>query len=528
MMYMAPANCYPQRSFGLLPHPRQRTFRGSAEHSFVLLLIPLLTTSLLALDGTLAATPLPSPLPRSPPPPPRSPLPPPRSPPLPRPPPLRPPLPFPQSTIAAATLSINIQGKLQYRPTKPVGKWMLTSVNGSSISYTLPSQPVDAISGQQISPGRGISLTCFLPNASTTRCSNITDVQTYQAALPAPNTNVTSRVLVMVVSLSNSSECNIRGGANVTKVKDAFLLPNGYADFFGNCSYGKMVLDRQALTVVSTVVPCTAAIAQCNEDAIAAAAKLQVASTGVQIGSYTHFLYVIPDGLVMTCGWVGLGELPGTQSWFSPDSMGIFSKGTVMQEILHNFGLFHGYKDGMEYEDYSTAMGFGDSCPSAPELWRLGWATPLVQLNSSSFPLATYNTFTLPATFLGPTGVMIKIQPDWLDTFYRKNLYLALRVKAAGDRDLLEQFNGKLNIHELDSTIDNSFSAAGNPTVSIIGTLAPGSSVAYFNYKLQLLVGGEIMCSYCTGQWQIDYPCSAQRPTPTITKRTSVDIVNIL
>ncbi|GIL54723.1 hypothetical protein Vafri_10439 [Volvox africanus] len=473
---MAPEDCRPRWSFGLVSCPRQRLLRTS-EHSFALLMIPLVATALLALDGVLAAPPPPRPSP--------SPRPPPS--PLARPPPLR--APIPQPTIAAV-LRINLQGKLQYRPTKPIGKWMLTSTNGSSSTYTLPNRPVDVLSGQELPPGRGIIfLTCFLPNASSTTCSNITNARMVQAAMPTQTTNITLSMLVMVVSLSNSSECDSRGGASVTDVQNAFLQPNGYADYFYNCSYGKMVFDRQIFKVVSTVVPCSVAIVKCSEDAIATAAQLQLPAAGIKVGSYSHVLYVLPNGLATTCGWVGLGELPGSQSWFTSDTSGIFSKGTVMQEILHNFGLYHGWKDGVEYEDSSTAMGFGDSCPSAPELWRLGWATPLAQLNSSSFALATYRTFTMPATYLGGlTGVMIKIQPDWLD-FYTKNLYLALRVKAAGDKDLLADFDGKLNIHELQSTIDNSFLAAGDPMVSLLGALAPGSSVTYFNYKLQLLVG---------------------------------------
>ncbi|GIL67487.1 hypothetical protein Vafri_20883, partial [Volvox africanus] len=156
-----------------------------------------------------------------------------------------------------------------------------------------------------------------------------------------------------------------------------------------------------------------------------------------------QILYVFPDHQIIrtSCRISGIAETPGTQSWYLPQDTGIFSKGTVMQEMLHNFGLYHGWRNKEEYADFSTAMGRGTSCPSAPELWRLGWATPLAQLNSSTFPVATYMNFTLPATYLGPTGAMIKIQPDWLDTKYTKNLYLALRVKAAGDRELLEEFN---------------------------------------------------------------------------------------
>ncbi|GIL68365.1 hypothetical protein Vafri_21668 [Volvox africanus] len=498
---MAPANCDSRWTFGLLPYPWQRRFQR-----FLLLLLPLVATSLLAWDGASVATP-PSPVPQSPPALTLT-----AGPLLLRPPPLQP-------TIATSVLRIYIQGKLQYRPTKPIGTWVLTSINGSSGSFTLPNQPVDVLSGQEIFPGWGVSLTCFLPNTSTTSCSNITNARIIQAVRLAQATNITLSMLVMVLSLSNSSECNSRGGANVTQVRNAFLVRNNYADFFRNCSYGMMVLDKEKLTVVSTVMPCSAEIINCNVDAIANnAAKFQLIA-GIQVTSYSHFVYVLPDNL--TCGWGGLGDLPGTQSWFTADKSGIFSKGTVMQEILHNFGLYHSWKDWVEYDDYSTAMGSGDSCPSAPELWRLGWATPLAQLNSSSFPLATYKNFTLPATYLSPRGVMIKIQPDWLGELYTKNMYLALRVKMAGDRDLIEQFNGKLNIHELNKSIDNSFLAERDPKISFMGALDPGSSVIRFDYKLHLLVGvfdSKIstiivtLCRFVTGPNE----CTADAPSTSL------------
>ncbi|GIL64187.1 hypothetical protein Vafri_18164 [Volvox africanus] len=202
---------------------------------------------------------------------------------------------------------------------------------------------------------------------------------------------------------------------------------------------------------------------------------------------------------------------------------GIFSKGVVIQEILHNFGLYHGWKDGVEYNDFSTAMGRGNSCPSAPELWRLGWATPLAQLNSSSFPMATYINFNLSATYLGPKGVMIKIQPDWLGELYKMNMYLSLRVKTAGDRDLVEQFNGKLNIHELNKYIDNSIFPEGDPKVSFTGAYDPGSSVTFFNYKLHLLVGAfdsknstiiVTLCRFVTGLNECTADARLMPPSP--------------
>ncbi|GIL56048.1 hypothetical protein Vafri_11503, partial [Volvox africanus] len=233
---MAPANYYARWGFELLPYPWQRPIRAS-EHSLALFLVPLLATSLLlALDSASAANTSPIPQQSS----------------LPTSQPMLRPTP-PQPSVSAAVLSTSIQGTLQYRPIMPSGQWiLLTSANnGSSISYTLPYQPIDALSSRAIPQGRVVSLTCFLPNSSTTTCSNITNSKIYSFPyLDSPANNVTLRVLVVVVSMSNNSvRCRSQGGADVTQVRSAFLGPNSYADFFMNCSYRRMVFDRQAFTV---------------------------------------------------------------------------------------------------------------------------------------------------------------------------------------------------------------------------------------------------------------------------------------
>ncbi|GIL67517.1 hypothetical protein Vafri_20849 [Volvox africanus] len=176
-MMALPTNCYTRsrRTFGLLPYPWQRQFSVS-DHTFGLFLVPFL----LALDGAFAASP-----------------------------PLKP-------SNEGAVQSIFMAGKLQYRTTWPKGTWLLTSINGTNSSYTLPYQPIDVTSGSQIAPGRAILLTCFLPNNTTTKCSNITNAKTYLAPAFIPSANVILRVLVMVVSLTRSRECNGRGGASVS------------------------------------------------------------------------------------------------------------------------------------------------------------------------------------------------------------------------------------------------------------------------------------------------------------------------
>ncbi|GIL54687.1 hypothetical protein Vafri_10423 [Volvox africanus] len=379
---------------------------------------------------------------------------------------------------------VTLQGQLQYRTTRPTGSWMLSF--NISVIYKLPRQPVDSDSGLPIPPGSGVLLNCVLDGSTT--CTDIF-AERITSAAPVSATNVTLPLLVMVITLNKSDSCEGKPGASVSDVENAFLRTGGYADFMDKCSYGKMTIDRDALTVVPIVIPCARVIVTCNEDAIATAARRRLPKALLSQAANLRLAYVLPAALAPTCGWVGIAELPGTQSWFSAESFGIFSKGTVMQQLLVNFGLYPSYRDGIPYDDSSTAMGSGDSCPSAPELWRLGWATPLAQLSSTRFASRVYRIFTLPATYLGPTGVLIKIQPDWLGTAYTKNLYLGLRIKAGGDTDLLEEFNKKVNLHEVAKDIDNDFKASGDTQVSLMGLVAPGSSITLFNYRLHIMTG---------------------------------------
>ncbi|GIL54686.1 hypothetical protein Vafri_10420, partial [Volvox africanus] len=389
----------------------------------------------------------------------------------------------------SSPVEITLVGRLLFRTLRPTVKWMV-EVSSDLDMYTLPYRPIDRELNTPLEASSIVSMTCVLPSAGARVCTSISDAHILGAPAPVPATNQNLKLLVMVISFNASASCSAHPGPNHTLVKEAFLRPGGYADFFASCSYGKMTFNRIMLTVVPITIPCDQTIYNtCNEDALALVARKRL-PPGVFDYMYTHFMYVLPRDMSPICGWVGIGELPGTQSWCTGDPTGVFSKGTVMQQIVGNFGIYPSYRDGVPYDDSSTAMGSGDSCPSAPELWRLGWATPLAQLNSTSFPQFIFQTFTLPATYVGADNAMIKIQPDWLGAAYVKNLYLALRIKADGDVALLDQYNKKLNIHEVKSAIDNDFNAAGDAVASLYSVLEPVTSVTLFNYRLHILTQG--------------------------------------
>ncbi len=72
-------------------------------------------------------------------------------------------------------------------------------------------------------------------------------------------------------------------------------------------------------------------------------------------------------------------------------------------------------------------------------------------------------------------------------------MYLALRAKEGGDKDLEAQFDRKVNVHELNKNIDNNFLAAGDPKVTIIGTISSSSTLDLSAYKLAIRTGGETL-----------------------------------
>jgi hypothetical protein len=126
-------------------------------------------------------------------------------------------------------------------------------------------------------------------------------------------------------------------------------------------------------------------------------------------------------------------------------------------------GLWHSWQAGVEYNDYSTAMGRGDACLNAPEIARMGWATPAVggdRLDLSSLQPGSAKLFTLPATYLTGNNNYLRLLPNWLPTYSAmatgRNLYIAVRVAKNGDAALGSEYAGKVNVHEVNAVMVSS------------------------------------------------------------------------
>ncbi|KXZ45357.1 hypothetical protein GPECTOR_55g263 [Gonium pectorale] len=354
---------------------------------------------------------------------------------------------------------------------------------GSRLLYHLPAQPVDS-SGKPIPAG---SSWCLLSAANNLTCSSVQELTITAIKAPVKATNVRIRLLVAAFRIGSGCPS---GGASATDVTNAYLGARGHAFLMESCSYGQMVYDKTALKVVEVTAPCDRAFSSCDDNRIAdLGMQLLERQLGADVvNSYTHFSFVLPNN--NGCNWAGLALVPGQFTWYPANADGIFNLGTVMQEALHNFGLYHGWRNGREYEDLSTSMGLGSSCPSAPELYRLGWATPADTLSGGSLPEGgVYREYRLPATHLTGRANMLRVLPDWLGSGYNKNMYFALRQRAGGDWQLQDEFNNKVNVHVADSSVDNAFTSQDDPKFTIVDTIGAGEARDFTAYRLAVRAG---------------------------------------
>ncbi|KXZ43079.1 hypothetical protein GPECTOR_104g85 [Gonium pectorale] len=366
--------------------------------------------------------------------------------------------------------------------------------------YRLPGQPVDEGTGVPIPPGKDAQLVCVLADTGSPynlQCSAIRDVaQALRASVSIasagrnPAVGVTIRLLVVVLKVDDAGFAP----ADPELVRRAYLENNlndgmrfGHAEKLEVCSYGQMKYDRDALQVVEATISkmgnflnCTGGpcVDDCEPGFMANEARNKLlAERGRDFaGGFTHTTYVIPGG-APACDWAGVAAPGGTESWLQPDTSGLLNEYTALHEILHNFHLAHGWKNGEEGEDDSTCMGRGNGCPSAPELYRLGWADPIATLNGSTLPEdSTWRgPYTLLATYMPTRGnKMLRVLPDWMGADYKRNVYFGLRMMGGGDWDtrVAPYYFGKVIFHTMDATRDNAMDT-GDPTITLVDAIEP-------------------------------------------------------
>ncbi|KAG2494588.1 hypothetical protein HYH03_007354 [Edaphochlamys debaryana] len=301
---------------------------------------------------------------------------------------------------------------------------------------------------------------------STFACGAVANV--FVMFLPAeggrPAVNASVSLLVAVLRLTGSDECNADyDGADVAGVHDVLWRPNyGVAVQLEACSYGSFKLSRNNSQVVAVDLPCSQDVLWCDHVAAANRARQQLNARLIPPGlrRFTHVMFVMPASA--QCGWSGLAEISGTNSWLMPRAMGAYKPGTVMQELLHT-------------------------------------------------------------TFLGPAGVMIRIQPNWLGLRYDKNLYLSLRTRGGGDGELDAEYVRKLSVHEGLKAADNNLlpSPQNDPQYDLKYLLDQGKRLDLLEYGLLIQArelvdnGLRMVVDVCRYRFNASLEC-AMPPVPTL------------
>jgi len=197
-------------------------------------------------------------------------------------------------------------------------------------------------------------------------------------------------------------------------------------------------------------------------------------------------IYALPSGV--RCAWAGYADVTCTSptcSAYVKTGLGGTGIHVFMHEALHNYGLEHAGFQRDEYGDESDVMGrfsgagSGLLCPNAPNLFRIGWASPISppgtpiqgwtnRINTyGNLTVSNFTTrnilgpFTIPAAGLRDDNfISVDLGSSFLgmprnERFAFPVFFISYRVKqpskpdgsAGFDSGLVEKFNRKILIH---------------------------------------------------------------------------------
>ena len=113
----------------------------------------------------------------------------------------------------------------------------------------------------------------------------------------------------------------------------AFTNENSVAAYYEETSWGQLTLTGDVYGWYTVPEPNTS----CSTGTWASSATKAAAAAGVSLSGYDHVVYAFPK--TSSCGWAGLAEMPGRNSWLNGSLA--MSLQTMAHELGHNFGTHH-------------------------------------------------------------------------------------------------------------------------------------------------------------------------------------------
>jgi hypothetical protein len=197
-----------------------------------------------------------------------------------------------------------------------------------------------------------------------------------------------------------------------------FTAPDSVNAYYREQSFGRVWFTADVFGWLTIDAPTTG----CPYRDWSAAARATAGGRGIDLADYDHLVYVFP--YMSACGWGGLGELPGDESWVN----GAPTLRVIGHELGHNLGAHHanalrctdGVGQGLslaeeaaceqtEYGDPFSIMG--GSASRHLNGWHkahLGWID-----GSGIRSITSTGDYTLsPVGFIGPGAQLLRISRE--------------------------------------------------------------------------------------------------------------------
>ncbi|PNW87916.1 hypothetical protein CHLRE_01g006900v5 [Chlamydomonas reinhardtii] len=224
-------------------------------------------------------------------------------------------------------------------------------------------------------------------------------------------------------------------------------------------------------------------------------------------------IVVLPAGAVANCPWRGV-SLPSDRQALLPAGNDV--KGTSLpwvgvHETLHLFGLQHAGTADYELSsrprstegDPTSPMGCErcgsdvSICPNAPQMYYLGWADPLAELDADLLPVGRPLQLTIPLQSKSRQS-LVRLLPNWLPAMSQtSNVYLSYRLADDDESgsDGIEigldaAYSGKLLLHQVAVDADvRRVPGLQHGDTQLVRAVSPGDSATLGSLRLLLRTG---------------------------------------
>jgi hypothetical protein len=241
-------------------------------------------------------------------------------------------------SIAAAAASVTVEGTvpLLHADNFDDGTsrfiWALRQDSGEHSELDLALVPRELRSGMRVSVTGQRNATGLAPDSIAVLAeAPARDTTLAEGVAAAPQT---ASVLVILLNFQPTPPATVPAQPFLQSAVQnvVFSASTSIANYWSETSFGNQLM-------TGTVTPWLTASFQtpstCNYMGIATEARRVAQLAGYNLANYQKFVYLFTR--VSACGWAGLGEVPGSQTWSNQYN----TLGVIGHEIGHNWGLGH-------------------------------------------------------------------------------------------------------------------------------------------------------------------------------------------